>query len=158
MTARPPHVRLARGDDADALFALVEISDGEWALGLRDDAKVREVIALATAPGDPPRPSFGMIEGPAGVEGAVGLYPTELWNCRAMYLRGFYHFVHPQFRRGDHAKSLMAFAEWFADTSDMPLVWELLHPLRTAAKAELYGRRAQPFGGLWLYHGAGEAA
>jgi GNAT superfamily N-acetyltransferase len=151
---RPDNVRLARRGDETALFALVCDSDDEWAIGLRDDSKVRDVIELAVSGHDTQRPSFGVIEGADCIEGAVGLYPTEVWNCRKLYLRGFFHYVRPEYRRMPHGRRLMQFAEWFADTAGMLLVWELFHDSDALrSKQDLYARRARMFGSLYLHYG-----
>ena len=72
-TVRPDNVRLARRGDETALFALVCDSDDEWAIGLRDDSKVRDVIELAVSGHDTQRPSFGVIEVP----------DDEIWTIAA---------------------------------------------------------------------------
>ena len=151
MTPKPPEVRLARRGDEELLFALVCASDDEWSLGPRDTAKVRDVISLAAAGGAPPRPVFGVIEGPAILEGAIGLFPTEPWNSSAPYVRAFFHYVHPLHRRSHHAIHLRDFAKWFGDMAGMPVIFELLHPERTEAKARMYSRGATPIGGLFMH-------
>ena len=141
---------MAGAADFDPLLALIGMSDDEWMLGPPDNDEVRHTVGLATAGGPQPRPTF-MVIGATSLQAAVGLYPTKRWNSKSLYLRGFYHFVHPAYRKSTHGKDLMRFAEWFSDESKMPLIWELLHPEKTEAKARLYGRRAVPVGSLYLY-------
>jgi hypothetical protein len=151
MTPKPPSVRLARDGDQELLFALICASDAEWSMGPRDDGKVRQVVHLATSSGSPPRPVFGVVRGASIIEGAVGLYPTEPWNSSEPYLRAFFHFVHPDHRKSHHAIYLRDFAKWFGDMAGLPVVFELLHPHRTEAKARMYERGATRIGGLFAH-------
>lgn len=149
---KPINVRLARQGDEELLFALICASDEEWSLGSRDADKIRGVIHSATTPvGLPPRPLFGVIEGPTGLEGAIGMFPTEPWNSSDLYIRAFFHFVHPLYRKSRHAVHLTEFAKWFGETAGMPVIFELLHPERTEAKARMYERQAQRVGGLFMH-------
>ena len=157
MTPKPTEVRLARHGDEELLFALICESDEEWSLGPRDDEKVRDVIGMATMGGPPPRPVFGVVPGPSILEGAVGMFPTEPWNSTEPYIRVFFHFVNPMYRRSRHAVHLAQFAKWFGDCAGLPVIFELLHPERTEAKAALYRRQAAPIGGLFI-HGTPAAA
>jgi hypothetical protein len=157
MTVKPDTVRLAKAGDQELLFALACASDDEWCMGERDDDKVRHVIRLAIEGGPPPRPVFGVIRGRSIIEGAIGLYPTEPWNSADPYLRAFFHFVHPEYRKSRHAVHLTEFAKWFAEKAGLPVVLELLHPERTEAKERMYGRQAKRIGGLYI-HGAALSA
>lgn len=155
MTPKPLSVRLARRGDEELLFALVCASDEEWSLGSRDAGKIKGVIAHATdREASAPKPVFGVVEGPLILEGAIGLFPTEPWNSSDLYLRAFFHFVHPLHRKSRHAIDLRDFAKWFGDTAGMPVLFELLHPERTEAKAKMYERGAEKIGGLFMHGGA----
>lgn len=151
MTSRPTSVRLVHPGEEAALFTFVCSSDEEWCLGPRDDTKVRRIIDRAAGGGPMPRPVFGLVPGEKEIEGAVGLFPTELWNSSELYLRVFFHYVHPNHRRTRHAVHLAEFAKWFGEESGMPVVFELLHPELTANKAQLFGRQARPAGGLYIH-------
>jgi hypothetical protein len=151
MTPKPATVHQAKPEDEDFLFALICTSGNEWSMGRQNPAKVRNVIHLATHGGPPPRPVFGVVRGPAMIEGAVGLYPTEPWDSTEPYIRCFFHFVHPDFRKSHHAVHLRDFAKWFGDVASMSVIFELLHPERTEAKARMYSRGATPIGGLFLH-------
>jgi hypothetical protein len=144
-------VSLARPGDEELLFALICASDKEWALGSRDADKIRGVIHAATHGEERVRPYFGVIAGPTVIEGAVGMFPTEPWNSSDYYIRVFFHFVHPLYRRSRHAVNLAMFAKRFGDTAHMPVIFELLHPVRTEAKARMYTRQATPVGGLFAH-------
>ena len=135
MTPQPADVRLARPGDEELLFALVRASDDEWTLMPRSYDKVRAVVRMATSSEVSPdaQPRFGVIDGPHGIEAAIGLYPTQPWDSDAHYLRAFFLYVAPDCRRSTHAKHLMQFAKWFGELAALPVVFELLHPERTEA-------------------------
>jgi hypothetical protein len=151
MTPKPSDVRLARPGDEELLFALICASDEEWSLGPRDDDKVRDVVAQAIFGGAPSDPKFGVIRGPSVIEAFIGLFPTEPWNSREMYLRAFSAFVHPLYRRSTHANHLIDFADWFGDMAGLVVIHDLLHPIQTEAKMRLYGRKTTPIGGLFVH-------
>jgi hypothetical protein len=151
--------RLARPADAERLFALIVSSEDEWTLAPRNYDRIRAVLDLALdrsqlldLDGMPVmRPAFGVIEGEMGIEGACGLHPTQPWDSDALYLRGFFLYVHQACRRSTHAKMLIHFGHQFADVAQMTLIWELLHPERTEAKAKLFARQAPSVGGLYRH-------
>lgn len=182
MIQRPVTVRIAGARDADELFALAWMEPDEWALTPADSRKIRKVIELATTreemigPDGSPmqRPTFGVIDGEHGLIGAVGLYPTTAWNSVHFYLRCFFLFVHPAARRmqmagvqakrprltppNSHARHLFEFAEWFADRTQTPVVFELLHLERTHQKMKLAERHGRMVGGLFLHSPEAPAA
>lgn len=166
MTPKPFHVRVARDDDAEQLYSLIRESEAEWSVAPRNYDKVRGIIHLAVdrtplvdADGSPVmRPIFGVVDGDLGIEGCCGLYPTQQWDSDAQYLRGFFLYVHAACRRSTHAKSLLQFGNWFADRAGMSLIWELLHPDRTEAKARLFARQATQIGALFIHEPAAEEA
>lgn len=153
MTDRPADVRVARTGDEELLFALIRASDDEWALAPRNYDKVRAVLHMATnaEAAGVATPRFGVIEGAHGMEGAVGLYPTQPWDSDAHYLRAFFLYVAPEHRRSTHARHLIEFSKWFGERAGLPVVFELLHPERTEAKARLFARQAKPVGGLYMH-------
>lgn len=151
MTPKPGSVRLARAEDRELLFALICASDEEWSLGVRDPDKIRDVIVSATDDGPAPKPRFGVIMGPTVIEGAVGMFPTEPWNSSDLYIRVFFHYVAPLYRKSHHAVHLRDFAKWFGDMAGIPVIFELLHVERLEAKANMYERGAKKVGGLFMH-------
>lgn len=151
MTPKPLSVSLARPGDEELLFALICASDEEWSLGTKDADKIRGVIWAATTGTEPGRPRFGVIAGPSVIEGAIGLFPTEPWNSTELYLRAFFHFVHPLYRKTRHAVELRDFAKWFGDQLKMPVLFELPRIDQTEAKARMYERGADWVGGMFMY-------
>lgn len=151
MTAKPSSVRLARPGDEELLFALICASEEDWSLGARDPDKIRRVIWSAISDTPPPRPVFGVIQGPTVFEGVIGLFPTEPWNSSDLYLRAFLHFVHPMHRKTRHAVDLRDFARWFGEVSGVPVMFELPHSERTEGRARMFERGSERVGDLFIY-------
>ncbi len=153
MQSKPEGVRLAKLGDEERLFALICASDEEWSMGRQDNDKVLGSIEFALGAAPWPKPVFGVVDNGTTFEGGVGMFPTEAWNSHDIYLRVFFHFVRPAYRRSRNAVHLAEFAKWFGDKTGTPVLFELLHPERTEAKQRMYARQAVPVGGLYL-HGA----
>jgi hypothetical protein len=156
MTPKPQSVRLAHPGDEELLFALICASDEEWSFGTRDLDKIRNVIWASIHTDTPERPRFGVIEGSAVLEGAIGLFPTEPWNSSDLYLRAFFHFVHPLYRKTRHAVDLREFGKWLGDTAGMPVLFELPHIEQAEAKARMLERGTQWIGGMFMHCGVDE--
>ncbi len=169
---RPEHVRIANAQDANQLFALVAESENEWTLLPRNYDKVRRVILTATDPeplldaegNEVFKPVFGVIDGEDGIVAACGLYPTQLWDSDHYYLYGFLHYARVAARKVITAPlpglgtSLMEFGNWFADDTDMPIIWVLMHEERLPAKQRLMARKADKIGGLFMHRPGVEIA
>ena len=157
VTMKPSSVSLANVGDEEALFELIRASEEEWWLGKPDPDKVRGVIKSAFDDSVFPRPYFGVIKGPAMIEGAVGLFPTEAWNSSDLYIRAFFHFVRPRFRNSKHAVHLRDWAKWFGDEAGLPVLFEQPHMDKQRLKAEMLERGAEWIGGMFMYRGMVEA-
>lgn len=66
---------------------------------------------------------------------------TEQWN-----------FVHPDFRRSDCAKRLLAYAKHCSDELQIPLTIGILSNQRTEAKIRLYERQLDRAGAYFIYN------
>ncbi len=158
--SKPPNVSLATAADAFGLLVLIQESDQEQAFSTRDYGKVREVVDLASdrtplleADGTAfMRPIFGVIKVDGVMDGACGLFPTQPWDSWETYLRGFFLFVREKHRdKEPHAKNLLQWANWFADRSHMPVVWEALNSRTLDERSRLFLRHASPLGGLFIH-------
>lgn len=151
MTSKPSTVRLARPEDEDLLFSLIIAANDEWSLGAMSNEKIRGVIWSALNDPPPQRPVFGVIRGPRVIEGAIGMFPTEPWNSEEIYLRAFFHFVLPAYRKSRHAVELRDFGKWFSEFAGMPILFELPHLDQTEVKARMYERGTDWVGGMFVY-------
>jgi hypothetical protein len=153
---KPSSVTLAKQSDENALFELIRASDDEWSFGKPDADKIRGVIESAFGPMTP-RPYFGVISGPTMIEAAIGLFPTEAWNSSDLYIRAFWQFVRPMYRKSKHAVDLRDWAKWFGDEAGLPVLFELPRMNKMETKAEMLERGAEWIGGMFMYRGALEA-
>jgi hypothetical protein len=150
-------VRIATPPDEDRLFAFVFSAHDEMPHAPKSAARVRDVVRAAVWRQEADflgtvvmPPIFGMIDGPAGIEAAVGLYPEQLWYSEAYALRGFFFQVHPDHRRGAgaHTRELNEFAINFAATAGMPLL-ETCYGAPEAPKHRVFARRMRPIGTIY---------
>lgn len=153
MTPRPPTVDLAKPGDEELLFALICAAEEDWSFGTRDADKIRGVVYSATCGKDAERPVFGVIAGESVIEAAIGLFPTTPWNSSDLYLRAFFNFVHPLYRKSRHAVDLRDFGKWFADSAGMPILFEHPRMEQTEAKARMMERGTLWYGGMFLHDG-----
>lgn len=153
MTIKPSSVTLASEGDEELLFALICSSDDEWGTGGRDADKIRGVIWSAIHGTESPKPIFGVIAGTSVIEAAIGLFPTEPWNSRDLYLRAFFHFVHPLYRKSPHGADLREFGKWFGEVAGMPVLFELprIDQPGLIEKARMFGRGTEWVGGMFLH-------
>lgn len=122
----------------DGLFDLLMLMHAENGMAPVNKDKTREVLQRGLMRH---RAIIGAIGSPEKVEGAVGLYVGQWWYSDEHHIEDLFNFVHPNHRRSDHAKSLLAFATRVSDQLGSPLLMGVLSTERTAAKVRLYERR-----------------
>jgi GNAT superfamily N-acetyltransferase len=150
-----PGVSFARPEDEDEIFAMLLELHKENGLFLVDEIKVRKVIRSATRLGEPNDRGFiGLIRGER-IEGSVGLLLDQWWYTSEWCLQELWCFVHPDFRRQNHARRLVDFAKWCSDKMEMRLVMGIMSTQRTEAKERLYRRKLTPVGGLFAHSNGG---
>lgn len=145
-------VRFARQDEAGAIYDILMLLHEENGLFMLDETKTRQTIAdLLT----PPKGIVGVIDGPKGLDGLIGLYVTEWWYTRQPHITEFFTFVKKEARRSTHAKRLIEFAKWVSDGLGLPLHIGIITTHRSEAKQRLYRRLLPQVGGYFLYNGQG---
>ena len=126
-------VRIASMPDEDRLFAFVWSAYEEMPHATKSERKVRDVVRAAVSREATDfsevgtvlmPPIFALIDGPGGIEAAVGLHPEQWWYSDKYALRGFFFYVHPDHQRGKgaHTNSLRDFSVGFAAQIGMPLI------------------------------------
>lgn len=156
---KPQNVTLATEADSFGLLVLIQESDKEQAITARDYGKVREVIDMATdrtpitdADGAPfMRPVFGVIVADGVVEAACGMFPTQPWDSWETYLRGFFLYTGLASRQKNHAKNLLQWSNWFANRSQMVIMWEVMHCRPLDDRSRLFLRHAAPLGSFFIH-------
>ena len=152
-------VRLALPGDEEDIFALLTMLHAENGFFAMAPQKVRAVIRCAISRVPDPTGALGMvgvIEKDGRVAGTIGLFIGQDWHTDDWALAERWNFVHPDYRKTDFAKQLIAFAkscqEWFETSGHtMPLVVGIFSTVRTAAKVRLYSRWLPPAGAFFIY-------
>ena len=143
-------VRIARPDEADAIYQLLLELHSENGLYKLDPAKARQTIVDLL---DPAWGLVGVIDGQHGLEGSIGLFRAAWYYTSDPHLTEMWNFVRAECRRSEHAKRLIQFAIWSADCLKIPLHIGIVTTTRAEAKQRLYRRMLTQVGGYFM-HGA----
>jgi GNAT superfamily N-acetyltransferase len=81
---------------------------------------------------------IGVIEEDGVIKASIGLFIWSWWYSDDMHLEDCWNFVHPEYRKSTHAKSLLTFARKASDDLGIQLLIGILSSDRTAAKIRLY--------------------
>lgn len=148
---KPTNVRLARPDEGDVLYALLMGLHEENGQAPLDPVKTRVEIENML---DPKIGIIGVIDGPDGLEGAVGMILTSWWYTSRPHLSEVFNYVRPDRRKSTHAKHLIEFAKWCADDLGIRLYMGIVTTERTEAKERLYRRQLAHIGGYFMHEPA----
>jgi GNAT superfamily N-acetyltransferase len=142
-------VRLAAPEDVDGLMELLRLAcqeDGQHPL---DENKLLNVIAGY----------FNKMGVVIVVIGEVGkpvayllMVIDQVWYSNDYQLLELSLFVHPDHRRSDYAKQLMAFSKQASNGLDLNLTIGVLSNERTEPKVRLYKRQFKQAGAFFTYH------
>ena len=148
MTEKPDCVRMATKADEQQIYDILMELYAENSLFELSPEKVWGIIRKAT---NRQGGIIGVIDGPNGIEGTVGLELVQFWYSESWLLSEYWNFVREPYRQSDNAKNLINFAKWCAESMNMPLHMGIITTKRTAAKERLY-RRVMPKVGAFFVH------
>lgn len=150
-------VRYAVPQDEDKIVSMISLLHDENGLFPLSEKRVREymqryfrqegaLIGVIGDVGDPVASIYLGIEQP---------YYSETW-----YLNEAWNFVHPDHRRSDYAKQLLAWAKNVSEQMHLPLMVGIVTNHRTEAKVRLYEKQLEKAGAffVWNRHFAGPSA
>jgi len=150
-------VRLAVPADEDKIVSMIRLLHDENGLFPLSERRVREYMQ-----------KFFRKEGALiGVVGPVGdpvgsMYLTigQPYYSDTWYLNEAWNFVHPDHRRSDYAKKLLAWAKQISSELQLPLMIGIVSNHRTEAKVRLYEKQLEKAGAffVWNRHFAGPCA
>ncbi len=141
-------VRAAKPEDVPQIFKLLLPMHEENGLCLLDPPKAYQSIMDLL---DPYHGVVGVIDGDDGIEGSVGMILTSWYYSRDMHFTEMWNFVRPDKRKSTHAKKLIEFAKWCADTLGIPLYMGIVSTDRVEAKQRLYRRQLTPIGATFIH-------
>ncbi len=140
-------------EDEDAVFAMLLGLHEENGLFTVDEDKVRGVIREAT---EQRGGIIGVIRGAEGLEASIGLAVEQWWYTNDWCVSERWVYVVPAARRKNHAKKLIDYARWCAESLGVPLECGIMSTNRTAAKERLYERKLTPIGRYFMWVPGGE--
>lgn len=156
MTDKPVNVRLALPSDEEALLPILMLAAAENAVMPMSQMRVQEMIINATRRGAHPLCTghgvMGIIDGPKGIEGIISLTLARLPYTEKHHLEDICNYVHPECRKSNHAKDLLQFAKWIAETMKMPLFIGILTAKRLEAKRKFYQRLVKEVGSIYIHN------
>lgn len=150
MTPRPQNVRIAVSGDEDRLMKIFRISHEDNAIAPMSEEKVMKTIKHAL---NREGSFIGIIDGAKEIEGVICATLAQMWYSDAWHYDELVNFVHPDYRKSNHAKNLMDFAKWMTEQTNVPLHIGILTAKRLDAKVRLYQRQFK-MGGAVFYHNA----
>ena len=150
----PAGIRLAQPGDQDELFHLLSMAHAENGFGEMDSNVVSTVIQSAV---DGKRIVMAVVPGPKGIEAVIGLQPDKPWQTKPQsgwHYSDLLTYVRPDCRRSRHFFKLMAFADWWANHSGIPVILHVVAKERLGPKLKAFGRHATQIGGSFRFEGA----
>lgn len=155
----PFGVRHARPGDEDQVYDHLMILHSENGLAPVSEAKVRGEIRCATrGEGN----IIGLIDGPPrdgkpAIEASIGMRLGTFWYTDKFHWEEMWIFVHPRYRRSNHAQRLIGFAKWCRDEisrqagEDINLYVGILTLKQVEPKLRLYQRSFPQVGATFAY-------
>lgn len=157
MTTKPTNVRLATPTDEDRLFPILMMAHADNGVMPVSEFRVWEIIRNGTRKDRPKEERtgynvIGIIEGKDKIEGVISLELSRMAYSEHWHLQDICNYVHPDFRRSNHANDLLEFAKWMAEQMKFPLIFGILTAKRLEAKRRFYQRHAKEAGSLYIHN------
>ena len=139
---------MGRPQDANRIYDFLLNLNQENAVFALSEPKSRESIASCL---DPKRGVVGIIDNGNGIEGCVGLRASQMWYSDDWFFDELWNYVHPDYRKSNHAKNLIEFAKWSSFNLNVPLVMGLVTKNKLLPKMRLYQRQLVQIGAYFVY-------
>lgn len=155
----PSIVRRAVAADYDGVWELFRLLHAENALLSMSKPKIDWMLDRIFRADQLPQNDLGLrgymgVIGPLGgqLEGFILLTISSFWYSDDIILEEYANFVHPDYRKSNHAKTLVSYAKYLADRISVPLLIGIISNTRTAAKVRLYRRQLPEAGAFFVYN------
>lgn len=149
MTPKPENVRIATSKDEDSLYGILLMAHRENAAMPVSEVRVKEIIKHAT---NKKGGVIGVIDGPKEIEGILSLQLSRMPYTDEWHLEDICNFVHPDYRKSQHAKDLIQFGKWIAEQMGFPLFIGILTAKRLEAKRRFYNRWVKEVGSVYVHN------
>lgn len=141
-------IRNAQITDFDLILPLLQLRHKEGRFGSFSLYEVRNQFDLILAG----HGIIGIIETADGVaQATIGLVVCRFWYSTDAHIEDQWNYVHPDFRRTDHAKNLMTFAKDYSNRVRLPLFTMQEETPETAPKMRLLERNLQRAGAVFRH-------
>ena len=139
-------VRIAQPEDIDGVMALARLMHGEVGIYPINEVKVRQALLDSVRRG-----LIGVIGHPRPYA-CLCLSMRALWYSDEPYIGEFMFFVHPEHRKSNYARSLIAWAKFVSDKLQMPLALTVFNTKKTASKVKFCERQLENVGALFMHN------
>lgn len=150
-------VRTAGPEDEEGIMGLCRRLHAENGLFRMDEDRVRgwvhSTLCPAERPNGLPPGLIGVIGAQDELEAVIILMVSNFWYAAPddQHLEEFLTYVPPEYRKSEHAKSLIGFAKSCSDALAMPLLIGVMSNHRMEAKVRLYRRQLPKLGEFFMY-------
>ncbi len=154
----PPHVRMAKPNEEDAIFSILKTFHEENALHPLCEWKVRDRIKQGLAGY---LAGILVIDGTDEIAATVGFAIGEAWYTEERSINEYWFYVRPAYRNSHYAEDLIDVVKAMSDRLALPAMMGVTSTHRTEAKLRLYRRRMTTIGGLFMHgieHASGPLA
>lgn len=142
-------VRLAVPADEDKIISMISMLHEENGIFPLSERKVRDYMQRFF------RQEGALIGvvGPVGDPvGSIYLEIGQPYYSESWYLNEAWNFVHPDHRRTDFAKKLLAWAKQMSSEMHLPLMIGIVTNHRTEAKVRLYEKQLEKAGAFFVWN------
>lgn len=142
-------VRLAVPADEDKIVAMISLLHDENGLFPLSQQKVRDYMQRYFRKEGALIGVIGPVGDPVG---SIYLEIGQPYYSESWYLNEAWNFVHPDHRRSDYAKKLLAWAKSMSEQMKLPLMVGIVSNHRTEAKIRLYEKQLEKAGAFFVWN------
>lgn len=146
----PSVIRIARREEENDLVDVCRELHTENGLFSFSEDKVREMLRRSF---DQKLAMVGVIGPPGKIEACACLLITQFYYSEDWHIEELWNFVRAPYRRSEHARAMVEWAQEMADRLDIKLIMGVASNHRTAGKIRLYRRffGEEPQGAFFCY-------
>lgn len=150
-----PNINFCTAADRERLFDFVVAGHNESAMFTLSERKVRTVIEHGINPPPDHLVMIGIIDAPDGsgrIAGSLAVEYTQPWYSEDWVLYELWNNVHKDYRKSTYANDLIKFGKWVSDSTKRPLGMQIYTTERLTPKIELYRRKMNQVGALFVHN------
>lgn len=156
-----PNIRFCNEGDRERLLWFVRAGHDESAMFTLSDRKVQSVIdhGIASPKNDAGDVvhlvMIGIIDAPddsSRIAASIAVEYTQPWYSDDWVLYELWNNVHKDYRKSTYAQDLIKFGKWVSDSTGRPLGMQIYTTERLTPKIELYRRKMQQVGALFVHN------